>query len=204
MKILAVSDNRLPQFLNAQFLNQHFADVEVLISCGDMDPDYLDFISTVLKIPLYYVRGNHDQNYTPDDPGGTDLHCRIAQYKGILMAGLEGSLRYNVGSLQYSEAEMTARILRILPRLLVRRWRYGVGVDLLATHSPPRNINDAEDRAHRGFRSFRWLMRWARPRYLIHGHVDIYDQRTPREMQYLRTSVININPSRVITIEKRR
>ncbi len=201
MKILAVSDNRQPQFLNSEFLKQHYGHVEMLISCGDMDPDYLDFIASILSLPLYYVKGNHDHQYTSETPGGIDLHLRTAEYKGVVMAGMQGSIRYNKGDLQYSELEMTTRVLRMMPGLLARRIAKGYGVDIFAAHSPPRNINDGKDYAHRGFRAFRWLIRWGQPRYLIHGHVDLYDQRVPREAQFLKTSVVNINPSRVITIE---
>jgi Icc-related predicted phosphoesterase len=200
MKILAVSDQRLPQLNNAEFLRTHHHDVELLISCGDMDPEYLDFIASVLSVPLYYVRGNHDQRYTEDTPGGINVHRRILSYDKITIAGLEGSIRYNKGSIQYTEAEMTSHVLGLMPRFLMRRLFKGYGVDLLATHSPPRSINDLTDWAHRGFRSFRWLIRWGRPRYLIHGHIDLIDQRTPRETIYLRTRVININPSQVLTL----
>lgn len=202
MKILAVSDNRLPQFLNSEFLKQHFSDVEILISCGDMDPDYLDFVASVLSLPLYYVKGNHDHHYSADTPGGIDLHLRTAEYNGVLMSGMQGSIRYNKGDLQYSDMEMSGKVLRMMPGLLARRMVKEYGVDVFAAHSPPRGVNDGKDYAHRGFRAFRWLIRWGRPRYLIHGHVDLYDQRIPRETQFFKTTVVNINPSRVITIEK--
>ncbi|MBI5929298.1 MAG: hypothetical protein HY862_08325 [Chloroflexi bacterium] len=197
-----MSDNRQPQFLISEFLKQHYGDVGLLISCGDMDPDYLDFIASVLSLPLYYVRGNHDHHYTNDTPGGIDLHLRTAEYQGVLLAGMQGSIRYNKADLQYSDAEMYVRVLRMMPGLLARRMVKGYGVDIFAAHSPPRNINDTKDYAHRGFRAFRWLIRWGQPRYLIHGHVDLYDQRIPRETQFLKTRVVNINPSRVITIEE--
>lgn len=200
MKILAVSDQHLPQLNNAEFLRKNHPDVELLISCGDVDPEYLDFIASVLCVPLYYVRGNHDQRYTIDTPGGINAHRRILHYEDITIAGLEGSIRYNKGSIQYTEAEMTSHVLGLLPRFMMRRLTRSYGVDVLATHSPPRSINDLTDWAHRGFRSFRWLIRWGRPRYLIHGHIDLIDQRIPRETIYLKTRVININPSQILTL----
>ncbi len=200
MKILAVSDKHLNHLNNADFLRQNHSDVEMLISCGDVDPEYLDFIASVLSIPLYYVRGNHDQRYTDDSPGGINVHRRIVSYRQVSLAGLEGSIRYNQGSIQYSEAEMTSHVFSLMPGFLMRRLSKGNGIDVLVAHSPPRGINDLTDWAHRGFRSFRWLIRWGRPRYLIHGHIDLVDQRTPRETIYLRTRVININPSQILTI----
>lgn len=202
MKLLAVSDQRLPQMLIATYLKEQYGDVAAVISCGDMEPDYLNFIVTVLSVPLFYVRGNHDTYYTEEKPGGTNLHMRTETIHGIRLTGLEGSIRYNKGEPQYSQFDMYLNVLQLLPGLLVRRILTGHGTDIMVCHSPPRHIHDAEDRAHRGFKALRWLMRLTRPRYLIHGHVDIYDQRTTRETDYLGTRVININPSKLIEIEK--
>lgn len=202
MKILAVSDQRLPHLLNADFLRENYKDTEVLVSCGDSDPDYLNYICTILAVPLFYVRGNHDHRYTPESPGGINLHRHIEGYKGITFAGLEGSIRYNKGEPQFSQFEMYLQVLPFLPSMMVRRAVTGYGIDVLVTHSPPYKIHDRDDWAHRGFRAFRLLMKLARPRYLIHGHIDIYDQRDVRETDYYGTRVININPSKVISVEK--
>lgn len=202
IKILAISDNRLPQYLNVEFLKLHHGDCDILISCGDMDVDYIDFIASVLNLPLYYVRGNHDHYYTPYIPGGINLHRRFERYQGYRFVGLEGSMRYNEnGDAQYAEFDMAWFIMQMMPRLLTYRLIKGYGADVVVTHSPPRHIHDREDRPHRGFKSMRWLMRWTRPRYLIHGHIDIYDNRQPRETRYHYTTIINVNPSRVITLE---
>lgn len=203
MKILAVSDNRLPQFSNSEFLMRQFSDVQALISCGDMDPDYLDFIASVLNLPLYFVRGNHDHHYSETRPGGTNLHAHIKRFQGFTLAGLEGSIRYNRGDVQYSESAMFGESLRILPALMLRRLVLGYGVDVMVAHSPPRNLNDADDWAHRGFRTFRWILRLACPRYFIHGHVDIYDRRQTKDIQFLKTKIININPYFVLDIADR-
>lgn len=202
MKLLAVSDQRLPQMLMASYLKEQYGDVAAVISCGDMEPDYLNFIVTILSVPLFYVRGNHDTHYTENSPGGIDLHLCTEVFNGIHLAGLEGSIRYNKGEPQYSQFGMYLNVLKLLPSLLLRRILRGYGTDIMVCHSPPRHIHDLEDRAHQGFRALRWLIRLARPRYLIHGHVDIYDQRTIRETDYLGTRIININPSKLIDIEK--
>ncbi len=202
MKILAVSDNVLPHYTNGDYLRREFNDTKLLISCGDMDPEYLDIIASVLGTPLYYVRGNHDHRYTNEMPGGINLHRRVVSFKGLTMAGLEGSIRYNKGDIQYSEFDMTMAVTRLLPGLMLRRLLKGFCVDLFVTHNPPRHIHDKSDWAHRGFRSFRWLMRLTRPRYLLHGHVDRYDQREPRKTRFLKTTVINVNPSMLLTVEK--
>jgi uncharacterized protein len=198
MKILALSDQRLTEMEQQQHLRQAYADVDCIISCGDLDASYLEFITTVLNRPLYYVRGNHDTQYAQDPPGGQDLHMKFQTYKGVSMIGLEGSMFYNGRDVQYTERQMFWKALAILPRLLWRRWWYGYGVDYLVTHSPPKGIHDREDIPHRGYACFLWLMRWARPRYLIHGHIDVWDRREKRETDYFSTRVINIDPKRVL------
>lgn len=198
MKILAVSDRRLPQLTNVEFLRRQYGGVDVLVSCGDLDADYLDLIASVLFVPMFYVRGNHDTRYTSRSPGGVDLHHRVVDYNGVILVGLEGSIDYNRKGVQYSEATMTASVLRLMPMLLWHRARQGYGADFVVAHSPPRNVNDRSDHAHRGFRAFRWLLRWAVPRYLIHGHIDLNDRRVARETVFAKTRVVNINPVMVL------
>ncbi len=200
MKVFAISDNRLPQLNDGEFLRRQYGDASVLVSCGDLDADYVDFIASVLSLPLYYVRGNHDHRYTDDKPGGINLHRRIETFRGYTLLGLEGSIRYNKADIQYTDSAMLGNVLRLLPGLLMRRALKEYGVDLVVAHSPPKNINDGKDWAHRGFNAFRLLIRWAQPRYFIHGHVDLYDRRASRETQFLKTQVININPKMVIDL----
>jgi len=203
VKILAISDVVLPKMQMADYLHQQFSDVSLLVSCGDMPVWYLDFVGSILSLPLFYVRGNHDTSYKSPDPGGDNLHMRIKKYRGYSFAGLEGSIRYNRGAIQYTEGEMLWNVMRLMPRLLPQRWRRGYGVDVLVTHSPPHGIHDiADDYAHRGFKVFLRAMRWVQPRFLIHGHVDTWDRRLTRETDYAKTKVININPYRVVNLER--
>ena len=194
MDVLAVSDRRLPKLSNADFLRRQYGNVKAVVSCGDLDSDYLDFIVSVLNVQLFYVRGNHDHHPQHDELGGINLHRRFVTHHGVSMAGLEGSMRYNNTGIQYTESAMASMVLSMMPLLLFRRMTNKYSVELFVAHSPPRKLNDATDFAHRGFRSFRWLLRWARPRYLIHGHIDLYDQRIERELMFVATTIININP----------
>jgi Icc-related predicted phosphoesterase len=195
VKILAVSDVVLPQMQDAEYLGRSYDEATLVVSCGDMPASYLDFISSILCLPLYFVRGNHDGSYQPGHPGGDNLHGRILTFKDFSFAGLEGSIRYNQGPVQYTEREMFARVVWMMPRLLVSESVRGYGIDAFVVHSPPRGIHDIpEDRAHRGFKAFHYLMRWARPRYLLHGHVDTWDRRQTIQTVFYRTVVVNINP----------
>lgn len=203
MKILAVSDILVPQMQDVSYLRRSFTDIELVVSCGDLSPSYLDFIVSALNVPLYFVRGNHDESYTLGSPGGDNLHGRIRRRNGLVFAGLEGSINYNYGSIQYTEFSMFRMILPLLPILIVRRFVRGHGMDVLVTHSPPKGIHDGDDRAHRGFQSFRYLMRWTCPRYMIHGHVDTWDSRKPSQTVFGQTTIININPYKLLTIDRK-
>jgi len=201
VKILAVSDVELPQLLNAELLRRTYSDVDLLVSCGDMRASYLDFIGSVLNLPLFFVRGNHDSRPELPDPGGDNLHLRIKRFGGFSFAGLEGSIRYNKGAVQFTEGEMLVNVLRLLPRMLVMRSQQGYGVDVMVAHSPPRDIHDIpDDFAHRGFQAFRYLINWGRPRFFLHGHVDTWDSRRTRETVFCQTRVLNINPYMVLNI----
>jgi Icc-related predicted phosphoesterase len=204
VKVLAVSD-QVVETIYSSHLRERFADVDMVLSCGDLPYYYLEYIVTVLNVPCLFVHGNHDQPmHTADgrtltEPGGwTNLNGRTVEAKGLLLAGLEGSIRYNPGGdYQYTESEMAYKVWRLAPALLMNRVRYGRYLDVLVTHSPPFGIHDGEDLPHRGFRALLGFMARFRPRYLLHGHKHIYVPEISRT-RCLDTEVINVYPSRVI------
>jgi Icc-related predicted phosphoesterase len=191
----------MPQLESASNLRRRYSDVDLIVSCGDMPAAYLDYISSVLGKPLLYVRGNHDEMYSVEPPGGIDLHNNYFEYKGISFIGLEGSVQYNNGPIQYTQQEMRMKVLQLAPRLRYNRWRRGYGVDVFVTHSPPKGIHDADDLPHQGFDAFLDFLSWYRPRYMIHGHVHTWDRRKVVDTQYKHTRILNINPYYLLTIE---
>lgn len=201
MKILFISDTVMPQLESAANLRRRYNDVDVIVSCGDMPASYMDFISTILSVPLLYVRGNHDEMYEQTPPGGVNLHNRLYQYKGVMFVGLEGSINYNRGEIQYSQTQMHLLVMKLAPRLRYRRWRHGAGADIFVTHSPPKGIHDGDDLPHTGFNAFLNFMQWYRPRYMVHGHVHTWDRRKTVRTQYHDTLVLNINPFTVLDVE---
>jgi len=191
----------MPQLHNAENLLKCYSDIDIVISCGDMPPYYLDFISTIMGVPLFYVRGNHDESYSETPPGGVNLHRQVLEYGGLTMAGLEGSIRYNRGLIQYTQGQMWRMMLSMLPAIAWQRLRHGRGIDLFVVHSPALGIHDGPDYAHRGFSSFLTLLRWVKPRYMLHGHVHIWDRRKTVRTRYASTNVLNINPFTVLELE---
>ena len=201
MKILCVADTEMPQLHNAENLRRRYSDVAMIISCGDMAPSYLDFISTIISAPMFYVRGNHDEIYDSEPPGGINLHRKVVRFQGVTLAGLEGSIRYNRGAIQYTQSQMFRMVLGLGPQVLWHRLRRGGGIDLFVTHSPARDIHDGKDVAHRGFSSFLQFMRWYRPRFMLHGHVHTWDRRNVVRTQFESTCVMNINPFTLLELE---
>ena len=209
MKALAVSDRVMEQ-LYCSDVRQKYPDIDLLIGCGDLPFYYLEFLVSALDVPMFYVRGNHDKGpqYTVTGrileqvQGGVDVHGRVHQYEGLLIAGLEGSMRYRPGApFMYTDAEMRLELARLLPRLLWNRQRYGRFLDILVTHSPPFGIHDRSDLPHTGFKVFLNFMKLFRPRYLLHGHIHLYRQNTRRRTDFEDTTVINVYPYRVLDLD---
>lgn len=169
MKILGISDIVVPE-LSDRFDGHAFAGVELVISCGDLPPEYLSAIRDRMDVPLYYVRGNHDIRYRSSPPVGClNLHRRRVTFKGLRIMGLEGSRWYNGGPIQYRDFQMRRFIWRMMPGLWL-----GGGVDLIVAHAPPRHIGDAEDRCHRGFDCYVRLIGRFKPRFFMHGHIHAH------------------------------
>lgn len=208
MRILTISDKIVPSLYSAGIRSQ-IGDVDLILSCGDLPYYYVDYIVSMLDKPAYFVYGNHENtaeywsnNTVMNAPGGAiNLHGRTFCERGLLLAGLEGSIRYNKAPFQYTDSEMWGIIAGMIPGLLHNRLRYGRWLDVLVTHSPPRGIHDETDRAHTGFKSFLAFMRYFRPRYLLHGHIHIYRNDTITTTRYLETDVMNVYPYRILEID---
>jgi uncharacterized protein len=187
LKILAVSDF-IDKSLTEQVENRTLAPVDLIVSCGDMPPEYLSFLRDRLDRPLYYVKGNHDIRYSPVNPVGCkNIHSRLVRFQNLNILGLEGSIWYNGGENQYTDKEMK----KIISRMWFSLWRKG-GVDIVVTHAPPRHIGDAEDRCHMGFDSFVHLIKKRAPGYFLHGHIHReFDSPEDRVSRVNTTQVIN-------------
>jgi len=206
LRILAVSD-QVVDCIYSRSIGERFGDVELVVSRGDLPYSYLEFIVSMLNVPCLYVHGNHDRpEYRASgvrltEPGGwINVDGRVAEEKGLLVAGLEGSLRYKPDApFQYTEEAMAWKMRSLTPILLMNRFRYGRHLDILIAHSPPFGIHDGEDLPHRGFRAFLTFMERFSPRYLLHGHKHVYGPE-PTRTCYLSTEVLNVYPYRVVDV----
>jgi Icc-related predicted phosphoesterase len=205
MKILTISD-KVVESIYSPAIKQRFGDVGLALACGDLPLYYLEFIVTMLNVPLLYVFGNHDQGiYTSSGQfqqapmGGINVDERVVKVQGLLIGGLEGSMRYSDrGDHQYTEGDMLWKALQMTPALWWNRLRYERFLDILITHASPYGIHDGTDLCHTGFKTFLRLMDIYRPRYLIHGHQHVYSPHTTTRTTYRHTQVVNTYGYQVI------
>jgi uncharacterized protein len=182
IRVLAISDEPDPT-LDASGTREAIGAVDFIVGAGDLPPEYLLFVTDAFGAPLHFIRGNHDA-------GGAWMHSerthlpepmrdgRVVTEGGIRLLGFSGSPRYNARGMQVGRVGMWLKVLRA--------W---IGAQrarpvLVVTHAPPRDVNDDQDRAHRGFTAFRWLAGRLRPPLWLHGHTALVrrgiDDRTAR------------------------
>ncbi|MEP7360409.1 MAG: metallophosphoesterase [Chloroflexota bacterium] len=166
VRLLAVSDES-ERALDVEANRDALKPIDAIVGSGDLEPAYLAFLADAFKVPLIYVRGNHDrgENWAV---GRSDLPRPLAgdtdMVKGLRVVGL--SWPGATGS-QAIRDEGAA-------------WRQAIGVwfglrgkkaDIVVSHVPPRGLGDVpQDHYHRGFAAYRWLARRLQPRLWIHGH----------------------------------
>ena len=186
----------------------------MVLGCGDLPFDYLEYLVSRLDVPLLYVPGNHDPSLKPPDTtwtparavvpdpgpqGCINVDGRVIEESGWRVAGLGGSLRYKEGPNQYSQAQMGRRALRLELAVRLKRVQRGRKLDILVTHAPPFGVAEAKDAAHVGFVAFLRLIRNFPPALAVHGHVHPYGRSIP-ERHIGATRVVNVVPWRVIDV----
>ena len=217
VRVLAIADEVNEALYTPENLKR--AAPDIVVSCGDLPFDYLEYLVTILNVPLLYVPGNHDPDLdrrpeidqglalapidlgaerpnrpAPGPEGCTNVDRRVERAGGLRVGGLGGSLRYRDGPNQYTQRQMRRRARR-----LARRARRRGGLDILLTHAPPFGVGDEEDPAHRGFAAFHWLAGRLRPKLLVHGHIHPYGQeRLDRRLE--EALVVNAVPSRIVEV----
>lgn len=192
MKILMLADTEEKALWDdwSEDTREKLRDIGLILSAGDLDADYLEFIVTMLNVPLVYVRGNHDSNYDRRPPEGCiNADGRVVEAEGLKILGLGGSMRYkdNADDM-YTEEEMRRRItgLRrtVLRDLAAGRLSGKRSIDILLTHAPARGHGDMDDLPHRGFECFNELLERQKPLIHVYGHVHRGYGRFVRSMMH--------------------
>lgn len=232
MKILLISDTEDKSLWDywTETTAERLADVGLVLSAGDLKPEYLEFLVTMLNVPLVYVRGNHDGRYDERPPEGCEdcdgkiieVDCGTGSSKQkIRILGLGGSMRYiDEASDMYTEQEMEQRIkkaeravrkfnLKENIKSLVRAdansgdEKRKSGFDILLTHAPCRGYGDMEDLPHRGFECFNELLNKYSPQLHCYGHVHREYGIIDRYMQHPSgTQLINCCGHQIIDFGK--
>lgn len=187
MRVLAVGDIPSPYYYE-HYTPGMLDRFDLILSCGDLRREYLEFLATLAHCPVVYVRGNHDDGYAQAPPEGCICaEDRVITCQGLRILGLGGSYRYRRGDNMYTEEQMRRRIWRLGPRL----WR-NHGFDILLTHAPARHINDLDTLSHQGFQCFAELLDRYAPAYFVHGHVHRnYGANIPQRTMRGNTTIIN-------------
>jgi Icc-related predicted phosphoesterase len=208
VKILSISDTIVPS-IYSPLVCEKFADIDCVVSCGDLPYYYQEFVISSLNVPMFFVHGNHDPKieYSENDErsyphGGTNLHRQVVRWKGLLMAGVEGSIRYNKGSIyQHSQSQMWLHTIRLVPGLFWNRAIYGRFLDLFVTHAPTWGIHDGPDFPHIGIKAFRWLIQFFQPKYHLHGHIHVYKPNTITETRLGDSKIVNTYGYKVTEVD---
>ncbi len=217
-KILCVSDQIDPVIYDKSIADR-FKDVDFVVSAGDLPMEYLDFIQSSLKKPLFFVFGSHylkalthyhpEMSEKPEGNGenGINIYKKNNTFKSacgvylgfktykldtVLIAGISGAKKQNDGKNQFTEGQMKRKLLKMFPLLLLNKIRYGRWLDILVTHSPPLPDGDCDERDPRGFKCFLPFMKFFKPRYLLHGQLHIYDPAAGRISRFEKTEIINV------------
>ena len=194
MRILALADEPCKALWDF-YDETKLKDIDLILSAGDLPPEYLSFLVTFSNCPVLYVHGNHDEKYETKPPEGcTCIDDMIYVHEGIRILGLGGSMRYRPGNYQFTDKEMNKRIRKLRLSL----WRHH-GFDILLTHAPGKGLGDLEDLPHQGFEAFPKMLDKYNPKYMVHGHVHMnYGANICRTLQYNQTQIINAFESYVI------
>lgn len=198
MKVLSISDIIIP-FLYSSQVKQYFGDVDSILACGDLPYYYQEYMISMLNVPLFFVHGNHDPvvehgagGNRKYPHGGINLHRAHYRKGGVLMAGVEGSVRYNRrGIYQYTQEQMWWHVFSLIPGLIRNRLICGRYLDIFMTHASPWGIHDESDWTHQGIKAFRWFIKVFKPAYHFHGHIHVYRPDTVTETTFKQTRVIN-------------
>lgn len=226
MKILSVADTPA-ETLCERFDPERWEkeNIDLIVGCGDLPDEYLAFLADVFRVPLLYVRGNHDEHRFAE-PIGENVDGKIVTIGGVRLLGLEGSPWYNGRPLQYSERSMAWKLLCLEPKI-----RLAGGVDVVIAHaapqfcpsayqlcpkpvgvgrpcphvkqpmaSEPHICQDASDYPHRGFESFRTFILRHQPRFFLHGHRHQTYGLGKRELRIGETRVVDAHGHVVLDV----
>lgn len=220
MKILVVADTALPELWGSwsEYRAKQLSEVELILSAGDLPQAYLEFLVTMVNVPLLYVPGNHDSTYEEKPPEGClNIDGEVCEYRGVRIWGLGGSMRYKPGVNMYTESEMARKTAILELKLGLghtidtdgRRHYFKGGIintnrtvpEIFLSHAPCRGHGDMDDLAHTGFECFNGLLSRRSPDYHCFGHVHMeYGMFTRESTHPSGTREINVSGMYILDV----
>lgn len=202
VRLLAVSDAVDPALEHA-VNREAIGRLDAIVGCGDLEPSYLGFLGDAFKVPVVFVRGNHDRGgHWSETARKAPEHLssgHLVEVAGIAVAPFEWpGLRTDRA--MRDELHAWGDVLRLWRTLIARRLFSGQAPILVVSHAPPRGVGDhAANRYHLGYASYRWLLDRLRPPLWLHGHVDPAS-KTDWKTSCGQTVVANVTGSVVVEL----
>ena len=198
-KLLIISDEETLYRYPEEKVKKMFEGIDLIISCGDLRNDYLDYVVTILNKPLVYVNGNHVYNSDHDISFCHKLDGgRIVKVKGLMIVGFDGSRGYSQGPHQYTEAQMRVQVLRACAKMLLKK------PDIVVSHAPVAGFHEGKHEVHKGFLCFKKALDFLTPKLWLHGHVHLKNHHEIQESEYRGTRIINAFGYKIVHLKKER
>jgi|1186.fasta_scaffold451979_1 hypothetical protein len=174
IRILAISDDP-DHTLDDQRNREPLGQVDVVVGCGDLSPDWLAFVADAFLAPLLFVRGNHDDRGPWPDPPGVPAPADGIDRRsipGLPILALSWP-RFTRDGARHDEQSAWRQVAR----LGVNALRSPRPPLLVVSHVPPRDAGDTPtDPYHRGYAAYRFLADRVRPPLWLHGHTNLAAQ----------------------------
>lgn len=160
---------------------------DALFLLGDIDYYELRHIDKEIDCPKFGVLGNHDAPDYFNNTNIVNLHQQVVTFKGITLAGFQGSPVYKKPYFgQHTEEEVYDFVSRI------------PSVDIFIAHSNLQStLNLDKTDAHRGFASFTEYIDKKSPKYFAHGHLH-----ESKVTQIGETTLISVYPYHLLNFTK--
>lgn len=209
-------------------------DIGLILCCGDLDSDFIEFLVDGIDKDFFFVHGNHVPDDEGDDYSGfeiidrlwdtiknsaeklfariagqEDMHGRVAAYKDYLIVGFGGSRWYNGRGNQYKESEMASVVRKAVRKVRLMRLQDSIfgrkkKEVIVISHAPPYGIHDQPDPPHMGFKCFHKFIKKASPILWLHGHVHLVNQLMRQVTVVGNTTIANCYGYKFIKLERRK
>lgn len=198
MRILAVSDE-IDASLSEHLDRDAIGPLDLLVSCGDLPPDYLCYLEGVLRVPFVYVTGNHDLDDAWRHEAARLLPARgrkaeLTEIGGLTVALLDwpGDRKARTRSQGWTAWRDALGVRWAAFARRARPW-------VIASHVPPHDPDDPRDVYHRGFSAYRWLIGQLRPILWLHGHATTASEHD-RVVHLGPTTCVNVTGAYLIEL----